>query len=197
MREIEVKGVVVDRDRAKRLLLNSGATLLFVGRTADRRYDTPSRALRLRDEVLRVRVAHGVDSHHVQLEHKGPASFATGYKIREEIGVVVDDEATLHTMLSKLGYVVTREIEREIEVFAFRGATVRFETYPRMDTLIEVEGEPAEIERAIEVLGLSRESFTTERLIDFAARFEARTGTRAALSARELAGDFLFSDADG
>jgi adenylate cyclase class IV len=143
-----------------------------------------------------VRVALGVDSHRVQLEHKGPASYSDGYKVREEIGVVVDEEATLHAILSHLGYEVTREIEREIEVFAFRGATVRFETYPRMDVLVEVEGPPAAIERAIEAMGLARDSFSTDRLADFAQRFEVRTGTPAALSARELAGDFRFSDAD-
>jgi hypothetical protein len=37
-------------------------------------------------------------------------------------------------------------------------------------------------------LGLPRESFTTERLPDFARRFEARTGQIAALSDAELAG---------
>ena len=39
------------------------------------------------------------------------------------------------------------------------------------------------------MLGLPREGFTSDRLPDFAGRFEARTGTRAALSYAALAGD--------
>lgn len=196
MREIEVKGAVSDVELPRRRLMDAGATLSFVGRTADTRYDTPAHALRLRDEVLRVRRQQGEGVDRVQLEHKGAASYEGGYKVREEIGVAVSDDKTLHLLLSNLGYVVTREIEREIVVLAFRGATVRFETYPRMDCLVEVEGTPENIEQAIAAMGLPRAMFSTDRLADFAMRFEARTGTRAALCARELAGDFRYSGAD-
>ena len=61
-----------------------------------------------------------------------------------------------------------------------------------MDDLVEVEGPPEAIESAIEVLGLERSSFTAERLPDFARRFEARTGERAALCDAELAGDYKY-----
>jgi len=61
-----------------------------------------------------------------------------------------------------------------------------------MDDLVEVEGSPDQIERAIEVLGLDRAGFTTDRLPDFVRRFEERTGGRAAISDAELAGDARF-----
>jgi hypothetical protein len=61
-----------------------------------------------------------------------------------------------------------------------------------MDDLVEVEGTPEQIERAIEVLGLPRDGFTTDRLPDFVKRYEARTGNRAAISTAELAGDASF-----
>src|SRR5207253_55193 len=51
------------------------------------------------------------------------------------------------------------------------------------DVLIEVEGEPAGIERAIAATGLGRASFLAESLPYFVAAFERRTG-RAALLAR-------------
>jgi hypothetical protein len=89
--------------------------------------------------------------------------------------------------------VVIREIQRDIVQFAWLGATVRVERYPRMDALIEVEGEPAAIEAAIAGTQLPRTGFTSERLQDFVARFEARTGQRAALCDRELAGDYRYS----
>ena len=69
-------------------------------------------------------------------------------------------------------------------------ASERLEEYPRMDPLIEVEGSPEAIERALASIGLPRSGFTSGRLPDFVADFEARTGQRAALSARELAGDY-------
>jgi hypothetical protein len=65
-----------------------------------------------------------------------------------------------------------------------------------MDVLVEVEGEPAAIESAIEALGLPRGTFTNERLASFVAGFEHRTGVRAAISDRELEGDYGFRDAD-
>src|SRR5207245_2333387 len=67
----------------------------------------------------------------------------------------------------------------------FQGDMVdrRFDRYPDMDVLIEVEGEPAGIERAIAATGLGRASFLAESLPYFVAAFERRTG-RAALLAR-------------
>jgi len=96
-------------------------------------------------------------------------------------------------MLDGLGYVVIREVQREISQFEFRGAVVRVERYPRMDALVEVEGEPAAIESAIAGTGLPRAGFTAERLSDFVLRFEARSAQRAALSDRELAGDYRYA----
>jgi hypothetical protein len=89
-------------------------------------------------------------------------------------------------ILSGLGYTVTRAIDREIEQWDVEGASVRFERYPRMDDLGEVEGAPDAIERAIAALGMARSAYTAERLTDFAVRYEARTGKRAALSDAEL-----------
>ena len=107
-----------------------------------------------------------------------------------------DDPVALARILELLGYVVTREIDRHIAQFEHAGATVRFERYPRMDTLVEVEGAPDAIERAIVALGVPRASFTTERLPDFVMKFEARTGERAALCDRELTGDYRYSATD-
>jgi hypothetical protein len=55
-----------------------------------------------------------------------------------------------------------------------------------MDTLVEVEGEPATVETAIEALGLPRGTFSSRRLSDFVADFENRTGVQAATCDSEL-----------
>jgi adenylate cyclase class IV len=192
MREIEVKGVVPDEAAAIGRLLGAGAREVFVGRLVDRRYDTPDRRLWSKDEVLRVRSAFWVDGCRSRLDFKGPAAYTDGYKIREETTSELGDPAVVERALEAAGLVITREIEREIRTLEYGGAVIRFERYPCMDLLVEVEGEPESIEAAITVLGIPRQAFTTERLADFIRHFEARTGRRAALSARELDGDYRY-----
>ncbi|MDQ8150288.1 MAG: CYTH domain-containing protein [Gemmatimonadota bacterium] len=196
MREVELKGILPHPDAAIAALEAAGATLLFRGRLEDRRYDTPERSLALRDLVLRLRIYRTADRVEGHLDWKGPTQYVDGYKVREEETTTLGDPAALAVMLEQLGYVVTREIDREIVQYRVAGAVVRVERYPRLDVLAEVEGEPAAIEAAIRVLGVPRAAFTTGRLPDFVREFEARTGERAALCDRELAGDYRYAAAD-
>ncbi len=184
MLEVELKSVVDDLDARRRRVEAAGGVLQFAGRLEDRRYDTAERALRLRDHVLRTRVRRqaGEPAGRATIDWKGPTSETAGYKTREELAVGIEDQRTLAAMLERLGYLVTESIDREIWEYALDGATIRFERYPRMDPLVEVEGPPAAIERAVSATGLPREGFTAERLSDFVRRFEARTGSRAVLS---------------
>jgi predicted adenylyl cyclase CyaB len=189
MLEVELKSVVDDVERRRAAIEAAGATLVFSGRLEDRRYDTPDRALMARDQVLRVRVYRDVHATRAEIGWKGPTHYDKGYKLREEFATQVVDVDSLTTILVSLGYVVTIAVDREITQYELEGATIRFERYPRMDSLVEVEGTAEQIERAIAVLGLPREGFTSDRLTDFVSRFEARTGTLAALSYAALAGD--------
>jgi hypothetical protein len=56
-----------------------------------------------------------------------------------------------------------------------------------MDSLVEVEGDPDTIERAIVVTGIPRGDLTPEALSEFVRRYEARTGTPARLAAEGAA----------
>lgn len=190
MQEVELKSVVDDVALRRARLEAAGARLVFAGRLEDRRFDTPERALAARDHVLRSRVERDPDAGSVRatLDWKGPTRYTAGYKVREELSVGADDPSTLAEILARLGFVVTRAIDREVAVYAFGDATIRFERYPRMDALVEVEGDPPAIERAIGALGLPRDGFTAERLQQFSERYAARTGTAPALSDDELAG---------
>lgn len=197
MREVELKAAVPDLAAARAAVERAGGRLAYEGRLEDRRYDAADRALSARDHVLRLRVyRRGGAVASAALDWKGPTEYSGGYKVREELSSGVHDPDALATVLDRLGYVVTREIDREIAQYELHGATVRFERYPRMDVLVEVEGEPDAIERAIASLGLPRDSFTSERLPAFVARYESRTGGRAAICDRELDGDFPFSASD-
>jgi len=189
MREVELKAVLDSWDDRRARLLRAGATPVFAGRLEDRRYDTEERSLATRDIVLRLRTYRNAEGARAELEFKGPTGYERGYKVREEVGSTVADPEAIALVLAGLGYILTRAIDREIEQFEVDETIVRFERYPRMDDLVEVEGEPDALERAIETLGLPRTAFTSERLTDFAARYEARTAKRAALSHAELSGN--------
>jgi len=194
MREVELKAIVDDLAGRRKKIELAGGTLSFEGKISDRRYDFTSGELSGRDEVLRTRTYQSRSSTRTYMDWKGPTEMHGGYKIREEITAPVEDLDSLEKILEKLGLALTSEIDREIAQYQFGGATIRFETYPRMDVLVEVEGEPEAIEVAIEALGLQRGTFTNERLRDFVSKFEHRTGVRAAISDRELKDDYSFRD---
>jgi predicted adenylyl cyclase CyaB len=185
MREVELKAVVDDLAERRRRVEEAGGSLSFEGKISDRRYDFASRELAARDEVLRVRRYHSRSATKTFLDWKGPTELRDVYKVREEITTPVEDFDSLEQIILRLGFELTSEIDREIAQYQIDGATVRFEVYPRMDTLVEVEGEPEAIERAIEAIGVSRGLFNNRRLSDFVEDFEKRTGVRAAISERE------------
>jgi predicted adenylyl cyclase CyaB len=192
MREVELKSVVPDPGCTVAVLRAAGAVLALEGRLCDSMYDTPDRALLSRDHVLRLRAFTGAECSRASFDWKGPTTLVDGYKVREELSSSIGDPDAFVRVLDRLGYVVIREVHRNISQFELCGAVVRIEQYPRMDALVEIEGEPAAIEAAIAGSGLPRAAFTPERLQDFVARFEARTGRRAALCDRELAGDYRY-----
>jgi predicted adenylyl cyclase CyaB len=189
MLEVELKSTVDDLAKRRALVERAGGRLVFEGRLVDRRYDTSDQALTARDHVLRLRVYTSAGGERAELDWKGPTRIEQGFKLREEIDAGVTDASALSLILERLGYTVTAAIDREIAQYELADATVRFERYPRLDDLVEVEGAPEAIERAIAATGLAREGFSADRLGDFARRFERRTGQRAALCDADLALD--------
>jgi len=186
--EVELKSVVPDVDDCRRRIEAAGARVEFEGRLEDRRYDTLDRRLTSADQLLRVRRYTDGSGTRASLEWKGPTRQESGYKVRDEIVATTPDAIELASILERLGYGVIGEIDRDVAQYALADATIRFERYPRMDPLVEVEGAPDAIERAIETLGIPRAGFTAERLLAFVARYEARTGVPAAVNERQLAG---------
>lgn len=191
-RELEVKAVVDDAAELARRFGACGGVVTFRGRMSDRRYDLPGGVLTARDEVLRVRTfapAAGSASRPAELAWKGPTRVQGGYKEREEHQLEVGDASAVEAVLGRLGFAVTDAVDRCVEFYDLQGAVARIEWYPRMDVLVEVEGAPAAIEAAVRAGGLARERCSADRLIEFAARFRARTGTAPALSLAAAGGD--------
>ena len=192
--EVELKALVPDPAALRARLEAAGARLLFAGLLEDRRYDTPDGALERRDEVLPVRSATPAPGSpgaaRASLDWKGPTRHEAGYKVREERSTPVGDPAVLALVLTRLGYEVRREVDRDVEEYVLGdgagAAALRVERYPRMDVLLEVEGAPAAIERAIAATGIPRAAFGSARLVEYKLAFERRTGLRAATARREL-----------
>jgi adenylate cyclase class IV len=185
--ELELKAVIPDPAALRERLRAAGAEVRFRGRMSDRRYDKAGE-LAGRDEVLRVRSYYHEDGQ-VQsvLGWKGPVRRSPeGYKQRRELELTIERgdgaDSTPHALLTALGYAPVHAIDRMVDVYVLDAATVRLEQYPRMDPLVEVEGSPAAIERAIQQTGIDRAAFTADSLADFVRRFEARTGQPALLS---------------
>jgi predicted adenylyl cyclase CyaB len=186
--ELELKAVVSDPAAFRDRLRAAGAAPQFMGRMTDLRYDRGGE-LAIRDEVLRVRIFHHPEGAEAIVAWKGPTTrSADGYKLREEIELPVSRAtADPGRLLAALGYQPVHAVEREVEVYRLGDASVRLETYPRMDVLLEIEGEPAAIERAIAMSGIPRDEFTAESLAEFARRFEQRTGQTALLATSQVA----------
>jgi adenylate cyclase class IV len=184
--ETELKAVVDDLALRRRLVEQGGGVLEKEGYLQDRRWDNERETIGARDHVIRIRVFNGLPRGEASLEWKGPTRSNQGYKVREEIGTPIGDAEALSEMFERLGLQVTRTVDREIVQFRLDGATVRFESYPRMDVLVEVEGTPAQIERAIAVIGIPRSEYSADALVDFMTRYEHRTGKRPIVCAADL-----------
>lgn len=181
--ELELKARVEDPAALEAALLAAGAALVFRGEMIDRRYDRGAE-LEQRDEVLRLRIyrpdnraeAFGV------IGWKGPVSVRDGYKHREEHEAPVGQPEAARVMLERLGYDVVLRIDRKIAEYRLEGASIRIEWYPAMDVLVEIEGEPEAIERAVRASGLPRERFLPQALPHFVSAYEQRTGQTARLA---------------
>ncbi|MDQ6828058.1 MAG: class IV adenylate cyclase, partial [Gemmatimonadota bacterium] len=183
-----LKARVEDWDGCIGRLERAGAVRALDGRLLDIRFDMPNDALASRAEVLRVRAFAG-DGAHAELTWKGAATVEQGFKSREEITTRVGDAESARAILGRLGFTEGLVVDRRIVQFEIAGAVVRLERFAVMDDLVEVEGEPEAIERAIAVLAMPRSAFTADPLIEFVARFERRTGVGAVIGTPAKRGD--------
>lgn len=179
--ELEVKARVPSPTALRRALVAAGARREFRGRMRDLILDRGDR-LAPRGEVLRLRVYRRGAAVQGVLAWKGPARARGAYRHRLELEVRVADPDAVLQILGRLGFRETVRIDRRVEIWRLGKTVLRIERYPRMDTLVEVEGAPGAIERAIAATHLARERFLPVSLSHFVRAYEIRTGRRARLA---------------
>jgi adenylate cyclase class IV len=165
-------------------LLAAGARPGFSGLMLDRRYDRDG-ALLTRDEVLRLRTYRDRDGGEIHwLGWKGPTGVTPeGYKERRELEYRIEPAGPPpEALLQALGFSVSLRIDRWVEYFELGSATARLEWYPRMDVLIEIEGDAPGIEAALAASGLPRAECSADSIFAFAERYRLRTGRPALLA---------------
>ena len=149
-RETEIK-LVVDRPRFDRTARQFGFTCLQE-RTWEENllWDFPDRRLTRAGQLLRLRV-YGSQ---VVLTWKGPMREEVPYKERDEIEVRVDAFDATYAILERLGFSVWFRYQKYRTVYRWDGVKIAYDETPIGD-YVEVEGEPADLERAIQHWGWS------------------------------------------
>jgi adenylate cyclase class 2 len=156
--EIEVK-LRIDAAGAwrERLAALGAEPCLARAREFDLVFDTPASTLRAAGVLLRLRRRDGGGA----LTLKRPvAGGAAAYKVREEIESGVSDPDAVEAILLGLGLSPCFAYEKFRAGYRLDGALVLVDETPIGDFL-EIEGEPAAIERAAARLGFSRADFIT------------------------------------
>ena len=125
-------------------------------RELDRVFDTPAGTLRAAGVLLRLRRRGDGGA----LTLKRPAAGGAAYKVRDEIETGVADPDALEAILLGLGLRPVFAYEKLRAGFRLEGALVLVDETPIGDFL-EIEGQPAAIERAAARLGFSRADFIT------------------------------------
>lgn len=181
MHEVELKSVVNDLLLRRLKVERAGGRLSFEG-TMEDWYFTHASEPGDSEQRLRIRAYRTSGRAWTELTWKGPAHQVNGYKVCEELTTQVDDEGRLREILEQTGFSESESLWREVAWYVLGDATLRFERFPYMDLLLEVEGSPMGIERAIRATGILRERFTADSRQEFIRRFEERTGMKAVLA---------------
>lgn len=147
--ETEVKLYVPNLQLIEQRLQTLGAHL-SAPRVYERnvRYDNAEESLEATDSVLRLR-----QDTRVRLTYKGKGLVENGILSRSEFEVEVSDFDTMDTILNKLGYHSAMIYEKYRTTYELDGAEIVLDEMP-YGNFVEIEGEPADIERLIEQLEL-------------------------------------------
>ena len=161
MLEIELKTRVPSLEDVRKALNNHQAESRGRVHEHDIYYNAPHRDFGVTDEAVRVRYT---DDHAV-VTYKGPKMKNYNLKAREELNFAVESGTAFETMLSRLGFTKTAEVNKWREHFVMGDASISLDTVEELGTFAEIEiiaspgdeDPTARIERIAQEIGVKGE----------------------------------------
>lgn len=135
MLEVELKVKVPSLEPVREQLARKKARSGGKVHEHDIYYNAPHRDFGQTDEAVRVRYK---DDHAV-VTYKGPKIKKFGLKAREELNFAVESGESFETMLDRLGFTRTLEVNKWRETYTLGDASVSLDTVDGLGTYAEIE----------------------------------------------------------
>jgi len=135
MLEVELKVKIPSLDPVREKLMQKNAQFLGKVHEHDIYYNAPHRDFGITDEAVRVRYT---DDHAV-VTYKGPKIKNYSLKAREELNFAVESGTAFETMLSRLGFTKTAEVNKWRENYKMGDASISLDTVDELGTFAEIE----------------------------------------------------------
>lgn len=135
MLEVELKVRVADLDPIRKRLLTLSAEFCGKAHEHDIYYNAPHRDFGKTDEAVRVRYTND----HAVVTYKGPKIKKFGLKAREELNFSVESGETFETMLDRLGFTKTLEVNKWRENYRLGAASIALDQVEELGTFAEIE----------------------------------------------------------
>ena len=154
-REIEIKLRFDSPDEARRILEQAGATRVGERMFEDNViYDSGTAALEAARKVLRLRRYGEIAT----LTFKAPVEGSFRHKVREEHETVVGDPEEVDALLAGLGFKPVYRYQKFRTHYEIGDLAVSLDETP-VGCFVELEGEPAMIDRAAEAMGVRPDAY--------------------------------------
>jgi len=135
MLEVELKVRVPSLDPIRGRLISLNAAPSGKLHEHDIYYNAPHRDFGKTDEAVRIRYT---DDHAV-VTYKGPKLRKFGLKAREELNFAVESGPAFETMLDRLGFTKTTEVNKWRENFKLGTASISLDSVDELGTFAEIE----------------------------------------------------------
>lgn len=155
MLEIELKVKVSDLGQVRDRLAKKEAGFIGKVHEHDIYYNAPHRDFGVTDEAMRVRYTNK----HAVVTYKGAKIPKSGLKAREELNTGVESGVVFETLLTRLGFVKTAEVNKWRENYRYGNAMISLDTVDELGTFVEIEviAESEDSDAAIQIEKISKE----------------------------------------
>jgi adenylate cyclase class 2 len=152
MEETEVKILNIDAKAIEKKIISLGGKKIGSYLVKERFYDFPDKRLGSANSILRIRTL-GKTTEFAFKCPVGKIKEGTGFKIREEIQTEVSDVKELERIVTSLGLVLVRDMEKKRTSFVLGRAKLEIDVYPGVPPYLEVESDAKTIPKIVEKLG--------------------------------------------